>query len=126
MRQQSLFDGELNDGGFSGRLIPPGCLGATFASSSLLLFKLGSLTFNLLSLMLSRLLTPVGCLGERFIFKKWAESLQALSSAVQVFYHQWHVRPVLFPTALHCFALFSLRERLFNTVKYADWLGPFT
>lgn len=115
MLQQSPFDTALNEGSFSGMLIPPGCLSATSASSSLLLFELGSLTLNLLSLVLSRLPSPVGCLRERFIFKKWTKSLQALRSAAQVFYLQWHVQPALFPPALHCFSFFSLGEKLFNS-----------
>lgn len=39
--QQSPFDRALNVGSFSGMVIPPGHLSATFASSSLLLFELG-------------------------------------------------------------------------------------
>lgn len=73
--------------------------------------------------MLSRLPSPVGCLGERFIFKKWTKSLQALSSAVQFFYCQSHVHPALFPPFLHSFALFFLRERLFNSNTEICWLA---
>lgn len=60
MLQQSPFDRALNEGGFSEMLIPLGCLSVTFGSSSLLLFELGGLTLNLMSLVLSRLPSPAG------------------------------------------------------------------
>lgn len=66
-------------------VIPPGHLSATFASSSLLLFELGSLTLSLLSLVLSRLPSPVGCLGERFIFKKMDKIPPSIKLSCSVF-----------------------------------------
>lgn len=101
----------LNQGGFSGKVNPPG---STFGSGTLLLFELGSLTLDLLSLCAFQIALTSRVSGGEIWILKWTKSLQALSSAAQVLYLQWHVHPSLFPLPF-LVLFYSLSGKGFST-----------
>ena len=121
MLQQSPFNEALYGEDFPGILIPPGHLSATFASYGLLLFELGNLTLNLLSLVLSRLHSPVGCLWERFIFKKRTKSLQALSFSCSGFLSSMACSALLVPSCPSLFFFLLSQGKAFQ-LKYSNTL----
>lgn len=122
---QSLFHGALNQGGFSGKFIPPGRLSATFGSCTLLLFELGSLTLDLLCLCAFQIALTSSVSGGEICIQKMDKIPPSFKISCSGFVSSMACSSHLVPSAFPCFALFSLWERLFNSntqnMLIANW-----